>query len=208
MAFVSNKYNFCFIHIYKTGGTTIRKLLIENVDDFTKVGHEHGDINECMELMPKIKGLYKFAYVRNPYDWLLSLYNYIRMPINHPDYEIVINLTFNEFLNWIKEVGTKRPNHIIAPRYMTQSEFIYNNNNNILVDEVYKYEDLSDVNKQSNVRVLFKKLNLIVPKKIPVLMKSDRNDYCIDNISKDDISLINDIFSDDFKNFNYKKINK
>ena len=76
---VSFNHNFCFVHIPKTGGTSIRKALIE-LDP--KVNHwsYHTYIRSYYNVLNKrtFAKLFKFAFVRNPWDRVVSYYTWLR----------------------------------------------------------------------------------------------------------------------------------
>ena len=64
-------YGFC--HIYKTGGNSVRDLL-----QGTEYGGVHARACEGLAIARKqgvkTDGLFTFAVVRNPFDWLVSTY--------------------------------------------------------------------------------------------------------------------------------------
>jgi chondroitin 4-sulfotransferase 11 len=68
---INHQYRCIFIHIPKTGGKSVQKFFGTNWQD-------HKDISRyAEELKPQIfTSYYKFAVVRNPWDRLVSDYNY------------------------------------------------------------------------------------------------------------------------------------
>jgi hypothetical protein len=64
---IDHKYKFIFVHIPKTGGISISKLLDASESTHNKIDYY---INN------KTKNYYKFTFVRNPWDRFVSLYNY------------------------------------------------------------------------------------------------------------------------------------
>ena len=75
MAIISKSKQWCFIHINRTGGTTVRQILSKQIQDFNFiVGSENGTIKECVALNSEILDYYKFSFVRQPYDLLLSIF--------------------------------------------------------------------------------------------------------------------------------------
>ncbi len=117
---ISHDYKFIFIHIGKTGGTSIERALCEFLDvDFetTKKSQDGEwwkhiwarDMRECVG--EKLwDGYFTFAIVRNPYDMILSLYSmYTQYPeyINpnlHPDLYHPWN-QYSDFENFIRCMG-------------------------------------------------------------------------------------------------------
>jgi len=70
--------NFLFVHIPKTAGTTLYKAL--------GLGRSHHYfLSEYRDFVDgsTFDGLFKFAFVRNPVDRFVSLYNYARMEVSH-----------------------------------------------------------------------------------------------------------------------------
>lgn len=75
MPFVDNKNNFVFIHIPKCGGRSVKKVFDFKLHDhygISKLGFEPTDY--C----PTIDDLFKFAFVRNPWDKFVSAYEYLK----------------------------------------------------------------------------------------------------------------------------------
>jgi len=97
---LSYKYNFLFVHIAKTGGTSVRAALepLRWRDPWyypqwfcSRLSHlsghrlgtkfpRHAKIIAAKEMLPKeyFDRLYKFAFVRNPWDLQVSSYHHLR----------------------------------------------------------------------------------------------------------------------------------
>ena len=202
MAIISDKYKFCFTHIIKTGGTTVTILLKEQVDDLLLTNPLHSSINSDLINFPRIKDYFKFAYVRNPYDWLVSLYSYICMFPDHPDYKYIAHLSFYQFIEWLSDVGLKREETISQPCYKTQTDLLFVKDK-LGVDSVLKFENLCNDNNSSNVLSLFYNLDLEMPLNIPLTNKSKRPLNWEKNYNLMTYKLVNKIFQKDFKNFKY-----
>jgi hypothetical protein len=202
MPVISYSNKICFFHVYKTGGTTIRSLIKNSVKDFNIVDSLHGTVKESLKKHPYLRDFNTFSYVRCPYDWMFSLYNYIKMPIGHIDYKYVHDLDYNSFLTWVADVGMKRDEDCVS-FYRTQTDFLFYKKS-IFPKKIYKTEELCNDNSTSNVMSLFYNLGLDLPKEVPVLNKSNRPISWGEHYNTKTYKLINTIFKEDFKNFKYE----
>ena len=63
--------------------------------------HKHAPAFEIEEKMgQEIARHFKFAFVRNPFDWNVSLYFYIKQSKHHRMHSRVEKMEFAEFLRW------------------------------------------------------------------------------------------------------------
>jgi hypothetical protein len=64
--------------------------------------HTHAKAYEIRETLGSsiFDSYYKFTFVRNPFDFLVSLYFYISQDKNHRHHGVVISMSFLEFLRW------------------------------------------------------------------------------------------------------------
>lgn len=59
-----------FIHLHKTGGQFVNRLLLEHLPDARRIGY-HLPRSEAPE---ELRALPAFAFMRNPWDWYVSWY--------------------------------------------------------------------------------------------------------------------------------------
>jgi hypothetical protein len=162
---LSKKYNFIFIHIWKTGGTSVRESLIKGIHKrkfiqklnvfydrviakltriylnkpISFIGilivPSHLSATELKNLIgeEKYNRYFKFAFVRNPWDFYISLYLYIRQSKKHPHHKIISKLSFGDFL----EIQLKN-------NEFSQKKMIYDKNGNLLVDYIGRFENIND----------------------------------------------------------------
>lgn len=204
MAIISRKNKFCFIHINNTGGKTITSLLKEVAPDLEVLDKTHSTISEILNKMPQIMDYYKFSYIRNPYDLLVSVFTNIIMNNSHPDYSIIGKLSFYEFIQWLGDVGLKRKDGDFWTIYRTQTDFVFKRGE-VMVNDLFKYEDLCDDTGLSNANTLFLKLGFDMPRNIPLLNKTERTLNWDNLFNIKTYRLVNELFAEDFKNFKYKK---
>ncbi len=153
---ISHRHKFIFIHVWKTGGTSVTRALSPFVENQTPDGRFLNGLFEkkkplssdfdkhitSAELADKLdekyfKNYFKFAFVRNPLSWEVSYYHYItQKPNNHPQKEIIRQLgSFENYIPWAAE-------HEMMKR--SQRTFLHDENGNSLVDFVGKYEELEE----------------------------------------------------------------
>jgi len=209
--------NIAFIHIPKTGGTSIIKeleskiglQLLKKTSHFlnfsnkgsVSFGHlsyldllRLGVINDNFH-----KTAYKFCIIRNPYHRVVSLFNYFK------DIKIVDrNIEFESFLD---EVYLKRPpigvyNHLGISQSNPQVNWILDSNGKFLVNDIFKIEEISKfVNffkDKYKINLDIKKYNL--SNKHIIFEKIAKNRSIIEKIEK--------IYSRDFDLLGYKKLDR
>ena len=74
MAIYITEQKICFIHIPKTGGSSIQKWLHKNTDCVQPKKTLHCSLEHAKTVLPEIKT--SFCVVRNPWDWCVSWYHY------------------------------------------------------------------------------------------------------------------------------------
>ena len=149
---ISHKKKFIYFHVYKVAGTSIRKALKEHDDlsfsdfPFHKniqffIGHriwflsswavDHLKASEAKYYLPEntFNNYFKFSFVRNPWDWQVSIYHYMMQYKFHPQHRLVAKMkTFDEYIEWRIEYDLE-----------LQKEFIYDKKGKMLVDFVGRY---------------------------------------------------------------------
>jgi len=157
---LSPKYNFLFVHIAKTGGTSIRAALnryrwrdpryvpIWLASRMSALaGHRlgiklarHARIIAAREVLPGdfFCGLYKFAFVRNPWDLQVSSYHHVRR--ERPDL-IAACKNFSDFVHYKFAAGARLPYHL-AITSSPQLEYCVDMHGHMLLDFVGRFERL------------------------------------------------------------------
>jgi Sulfotransferase family len=93
---ISDTHKFIFIHINKTGGTSIEKAFEPNADQ-RDVQHKHASVAFYKQRFPdQFRTYFRFAFVRNPWDWLVSRYHWSK------DRQRLFDYSFDEFLRRLK----------------------------------------------------------------------------------------------------------
>lgn len=114
---ISHSRKFIFIHIYKCAGSAMSIALPDDNDEsihqnvaipyhFTakeiQNEIENGDIYPALTYNRNAwSDYYKFAFVRNPYDWAVSLYFWLRENQSHDMNGFCNSITFSEFVDYL-----------------------------------------------------------------------------------------------------------
>ena len=157
---LSNRYQFLFVHIAKTGGTSIRQALqryrwrdpyylpqwvASKMSGLT--GHRaaiklprHCKAITAQEMLPRetYDGLFKFAFVRNPWDLQVSSYHHIKR--ERPNL-IHKGESFSDFLR--RKLDATRPwQYHLDTSVTPQSDYLVDLRGRQIVDFVGRYESL------------------------------------------------------------------
>lgn len=204
---ISHKYTAIFVHVPKTGGTSIQKFLkiakqpsslwgsekeIRIFFNNRKYALQHVPAAYIKYMYPEMfEEYFKFGFVRNPYDRVLSEYRwqhrkdeYLNQDINDPTY----------FLKWIKEFY-ERDN---TDHKCTQKCILYYNDV-LLVDKVYKYEDFDESIKDIKMMLGAHELQ------IGHFNKSERQVDKEKLLNEENKEFIYNRFKEDFDTFGYDK---
>jgi len=157
---LSVKYNFLFVHIAKTGGTSVRAALspLRRRDPLfipqfiaSRLSHmtghriaskfpRHSKIIAAKEMLPQelFDSLFKFAFVRNPWDLQVSSWHHLRrerprLVEDIPD--------FPSFIRW--KLDPERPyQYHIDTSIELQTDYLKDLDGTLLVDFIGRYENL------------------------------------------------------------------
>jgi hypothetical protein len=157
---LSRRYQFLFVHIAKTGGTSVRNALqryrwrdpfyapqwiASKLSGLT--GHtlaiklpRHCKAITAQEMLPRetFDTLFKFSFVRNPWDLQVSSYHHIKRERPHL---LEGDETFAVFLR--RKLDQDRPwQYHIDTSITTQRQYLVDLDGNQIVDFVGRYESL------------------------------------------------------------------
>jgi hypothetical protein len=203
--FKNNKLNLLFIHIPKTGGTSLEKYLSNKYNiplnanslyststtGYQNVSLQHQTYNTLFKKKQKFginfNDIKMISIVRNPYERIVSdLFFYKLITINTSPAEV-----FKILQKYI--VSDKYDNHNI-PQHL----FLFNNNKINKDIVVFKTETLTD----ELIKYGFKDFN------IHQNVNKNENINYYNFLNNDSIKLINNFYKKDFKLFDYSIIPK
>lgn len=217
---INHQNKYIFIHIPKTGGTSIENFLdlcnpsnhfADEIWFFQKgVKYNYQHLTAFIYktygfLKPEdFETYFKFTFVRNPYDRCVSKFFFSKgghkKDISIPAWvniEPKIDFSpkaFSEFL-------IRLSNNSLKAHDMLQSHFILDENQNSLVDFIGKYENLKeDLAKILDILKINKSINEL-PHRYKNLIPYDKSEY----LTPKNKQLIYDKFKKDFEIFGYEK---
>lgn len=157
-----HRYNFLFVHIAKTGGTSVRRALTpyrrlhpyaflqflnSRMSHFT--GHRlgckfprHARIVAAEQMLPRefFDRLYKFGFVRNPWDLQVSSYHHLKR--ERPAL-LEGHASFEAFLRW--KLNPERPyQYHLDTSIEIQADYLKGVSGELVVNFVGRYERLQE----------------------------------------------------------------
>jgi hypothetical protein len=171
-----------FIHIPKTGGSSISNFIDTTTLDTWKKGkihmHYSYDTAKVIENVPE--DAFKFAVVRDPFTRAYSYYKHFNK-INK------INYTINDFLNVVEGTESFKDTPLVQ---FTQSYYLYSEGKNQM-NKTYHFEKLKEFETDFGAK----------------LGKDNKGLYTKEEYNRDYtnkiINRVLDIYEEDFVNFGY-----
>jgi len=155
---ISNKYNFIFFHVPKAAGSSVTKALNKNLVGDVKMNENNKSLKEFLSKRNKLwpnhatcaeikaflgdnayNSYFKFCFVRNPWDRLVSLYHYTVQ--KEAKIYAEKNLSLPEFSQDIMDAGSFEK-WITSGKFGTAQYYFLSANNKLLVDYVGRSENL------------------------------------------------------------------
>ncbi len=215
---VSEAKRFLFVHIQKTGGTTVTRLLEEAVPDATNLYPRHMLARHAIEREGIPEDYFKFAFVRNPWDRLASWYAMIdrarkrvswdepsvrrrRFQLN-PLYREVYEHgpTFEDFVK--KCTQTRMMNGVPYSFAFNQLDYLTDEDETLLVNFVGRFENFSQ-----DVKLLFEHLGLPAPE-VPHKNRGRRKRHYSRLYTPETKKIVEQRFKRDIEYFDYEFVGR
>jgi hypothetical protein len=133
---VSHGRKLVFVHIQKTGGDTVSRLIRESIPDIFCFKAKHEFAVKAAAELERWNEYFKFAFVRNPWDRLVSWYSMIRDAETIRWHQIMTNQRRRSHFRQTRENKLWR---YVLENSSTFEEFIINCTDEIEVDEGVYY---------------------------------------------------------------------
>jgi hypothetical protein len=162
---ISHNLKLIFIHVHRTGGTSLTNILKQKLsDNFTVLSqHENGKTLEPT-FLEKYNDYFTLGFTRNPWDRILSWYSLLHF--NDQKSLAEERKRFEKFIELDCAIDfTKQFFHYNSLDYFS------NKNGKLIVDKIFYYEDY-----ENEIEVLFNKFNLSLTE-IPVINETSKKNY-------------------------------
>lgn len=149
---LSLSHNFLFVHVPKTGGSSIRHALTpysvpknegvfrrfssnlplpENPQKVRLRTHDTAAWARLKLGAETFEKLHSFAVVRNPYTRAISYFEYLRQNQKHPQNRAVQNMSFEKYLLW-------------GGQKAMQSRHLCDGKGHLLIDRILRFENMAE----------------------------------------------------------------
>jgi hypothetical protein len=197
MALLLPRFNLVFIHIYKTAGTAIRTALMNEDRGYIEVGDGHSDYKDIFDKVDLFRRA-TFSVVRNPYEWIYSIYKYAYYHESHPFHSFCNSHNFSEFVQWFFDNKQELEKNLNG-KIKSQTDYL-SDETGIKVNHILKMENLqTEFNLMFDV-LRYRHISLGNENTTPY-----KKDW-IKELNNEALNRINYELRNDFKNFNYKMI--
>lgn len=162
---ICHSHQFIFIHIQRTGGSSIINLLKKQLKEDVEILTQHGNAKSPVNyLLEDFKDYFTFAFARNPWDRILSWYLLINQS-SHQSLEEE-RLKYERFLT-LDLAAAKGDSEF----HYNQLDYLSDNEGKLLTRKIYRFEDY-----EREVDNMHKDLNLNLVD-IPRMNNSIEKDY-------------------------------
>ncbi len=147
---ISRNHHAVFVHIQKTGGSSVCKILKAQLNDFEEIGLKHDLARWHYESISEWDECFKFGFVRNPWDRLVSWYSMIEQnkellnQTRNKLWEYVIRES-NSFDAFVRNCTQEIDDFDGKKSFLyNQLDYLTDKHGEVLVNFIGKYESFED----------------------------------------------------------------
>ena len=207
---ISHELKCIFIHIPKCGGSSIERTLWPRPQDRNEANlyggfiskyrnkYQTGGLQHLLasqvreEVGAKIfEEFYKFAFIRNPWDRIVSQFTYMQQ---RPDLMDYIGMSSNtEFKVYLELIQQKE--HV---QWIPQHNFLFNEQKTLLVDQIGRLETF-----KTDFSSILANLKLDESMQVAHINRTERQPITEYYNDRETVEIVADIYSEDIKLFEY-----
>lgn len=191
---ISYKYKFIFVHIPKTAGTSIASALQPYLGPDDELVTHTSILDIVNEYNVNLDDFFKFSFVRNPWDRLVSSYFYFsKKPSKRGAYPSGKEFkTWDDFIERLDELPTSKEAISVHPQHW----WLMDEYGNMMMDYIARFENLED-----EFRVLCKKFN--IPRLNLNIFKMSDHGLCSSYYNDETKEKIAKLYQKDIELFDY-----
>jgi len=196
---ISKKYKCVHVHINKAAGSSIERML-----GYSTTGADHRTIHEYKEVLGgEIKNYFTFAFVRNPWDKIVSQYHHRKQ--NMKD-DRILNMNFKNWVHNLDTLGFDIKGTGNQLDWLCENRWLWNPAKKAYTKRPYKIKLAVDYigrfeNFEDDWSIICNKIGLVGETcHTKKSQHADYREYYDDKTSQ----IIYDRFIDDIKFFKYK----
>lgn len=173
-----------FVHIPKTAGSSISKVLKDNnLDNWNRAWPRHHDPYSYLKDANKIdENVFSFSVVRNPYTRTYSCYKQFNK----------VNKTDISFIEYLENIKQNKISPISPLLHLPQSFYVMDGDK-VQVDKIYRFENLKELEDDLGWTLGFYNIG-------NYMVESYIEDY-----TEKAVDMTQDFYGSDFINFGYSK---
>lgn len=193
---ISHKNRFIFIHNYKVAGVSIKNTLkgrcrkpgLFRLPDPYMNFEAHITADKLKKVLPEVifNRYFKFGFVRDPWDWQVSLYSFMLDRPRHHQHKLIKSMSFDQYIDWR-----------VHQELRLQKDFFCDQQGECLVDFVGKFENLNKDFNKICTRVGIKA-------DLPHKNRSGHGRY-LEYYNQKTIDMVAQAFKEDLQTFDYTK---
>src|SRR5690554_4662065 len=217
------------VHVIKTGGTALDQLLssderkknrkvnlakikLRQTLGLPVIGKHSCALDYKKYLKEGFDDYYKVAFVRNPWDWLVSWYEFV-MKVNvspdtgkvwrHALYPVISNMSFYEFVEWVTQrngfenLPARKMSAFKNKTPIIQKDWLTDESGKIIVDFVGRFERISE---DIDLALSGHSISSAGLKVVNKTVRKSYESYYNDNSRK----MVSDYFREDIEAFGYE----
>jgi chondroitin 4-sulfotransferase 11 len=193
---VSRPRRVLFVHVHRTGGSSLRTLLLQRLPGATRLGNQHSSITEAKGLLGEdLDGYFKFAFVRNPWERIVSWWMLLRQgPRPVGSTATAVAETLEAYLLACRDAAARGGP---LPFPAEQMALLAETHGPVLVDELGRYESY-----EKDARRIFERLGLDLGE-LP-RAGATRHDHYATYYNEDGRRLVAELYPRDIRELGYE----